>query len=56
VDGLGQLFGLWTSSWISRVVTGTLFAAAVTGFAYPYLEQGMREMRDDACAMLNRGA
>ena len=48
VDGIGQLFGLWASIWQSRLVTGTMFALALVWFAYPYLEQGMAEMHQDA--------
>ena len=47
-DGVGQLFGLWASTWQSRLVTGTMFALALVWFAYPYLEQGMAEMHQDA--------
>ena len=52
VDGLGQLFGLWASTWQSRLVTGMLFALALVWFAYPYLEQGMAEMHQDAVRTL----
>jgi uncharacterized membrane protein len=54
VDGVGQLIGLWASSWVSRVSTGILFSVAVVWLTYPYLEQGMNEMYRDALAMLNR--
>ncbi len=52
VDGVGQLFGLWASSWQSRLVTGAMFALALVWFAYPYLEQGMAEMHQDAVRTL----
>ena len=44
VDGLGQLFHLWTSSWWSRLITGGVFGLAIVWLTYPYLEQGMREV------------
>ncbi len=43
VDGVGQLFGAWESTWWMRVVTGVLFAVGTVGFAYPYIEQAMKE-------------
>jgi len=52
VDGVGQLFGLWASTWQSRLVTGAMFALALVWFAYPYLEQGMAEMHQDAVRTL----
>jgi uncharacterized membrane protein len=44
VDGLGQLFGFWDSTWWSRVLTGGLFGAACVWLAYPYIERGMNEV------------
>lgn len=52
VDGVGQLIGAWTSTWQSRVVTGVFFAVAIVWLTYPYLEQGMREMVEDAARTL----
>jgi len=52
VDGLGQLFGLWASSWVSRIGTGGLFGLACVWFAYPYLELGMREIHKEASKSL----
>ncbi len=43
-DGLGQLIGLWVSSWWSRVASGTLFGIACVWLAYPYIEAGMKEV------------
>ncbi|MGB9593691.1 MAG: DUF2085 domain-containing protein, partial [Anaerolineae bacterium] len=40
VDGTGQFFGLWTSTWASRVVTGTLFGIALVWLAYPRIDEG----------------
>jgi len=45
VDGTGQFFGLWTSVWWSRVITGGLFGLALVWFVYPYIEQGLSEAR-----------
>jgi uncharacterized membrane protein len=53
VDGTGQLFGLWGSTWLSRVITGALFGLMLVWAAFPHLERGMREVRQDAAATLN---
>ena len=53
VDGLGQLFGLWSSTWWSRLFTGGLFGMACVWLAYPYLEQGMREVRRETGTALH---
>lgn len=55
VDGLGQLVGLWESSWLTRSVTGVLFGLAVVWATYPYIEQGMREIYLQADAPVGRG-
>jgi len=47
IDGMGQLVGLWSSTWESRVATGALFGVACAWFAFPYLERGMREVRQE---------
>lgn len=52
IDGFGQLFGLWDSSVVSRLVTGALFALACVLLVYPYLEEGMGEVRREAQATL----
>ena len=52
VDGGGQLVGLWTSTWLTRLVTGLLFGLAVVLLVYPYLEQGMGDMYREAKEML----
>ncbi len=46
IDGLTQLFGLRESNWQLRIITGALFGLASVWLAYPYLEEGMREIRD----------
>jgi uncharacterized membrane protein len=48
IDGIGQLLGLWESSWWSRVLTGGLFGLACVWLAFPYLETGMRGVHRDA--------
>jgi len=45
IDGTGQLLGLWTSTPISRVITGGLFGTACVWLAYPYLDEGMNDVR-----------
>ncbi|MGI6379905.1 MAG: DUF2085 domain-containing protein [Anaerolineae bacterium] len=54
IDGFGQLFGLWESSVISRLTTGGAFALACILLVYPYLEEGMAEVRLEARATLAR--
>jgi uncharacterized membrane protein len=44
VDGLGQLLGVWESTWWSRVATGVLFGIACVWLAYPHVEAAMREV------------
>jgi len=44
VDGAGQLVGLWSSTWLTRVITGVLFALATIWLTFPYLERGMTEV------------
>ncbi len=43
IDGGTQLIGLRSSSWLLRVVTGTLFGVGLIWFAYPYIETSMRQ-------------
>lgn len=52
VDGFGQLFGFWTSTWQSRVITGGLFGIACIWLAYPYLQKGMQEIYDETTHLL----
>lgn len=52
VDGLGQLFGLWTSTWFSRVVTGALFGLACVLLVFPYLEEGMQQVHEEMATAL----
>lgn len=52
VDGTGQLFGLWTSTPASRVITGALFGLMLVWLIFPYLERGMRQVYEDSAAAL----
>jgi uncharacterized membrane protein len=45
VDGLTQLFGLRTSDWVLRTVTGAIFGLATVWLAYPYIEESMAGVR-----------
>ncbi len=55
IDGGGQMVGLWSSTWLTRAITGLLFGLAVVLLAYPYLEQGMHDMHHEAEQMLAEG-
>ena len=44
IDGTGQLLGFWSSTWLSRVLTGGLFGLSILWLALPYLERGFREV------------
>jgi uncharacterized membrane protein len=46
IDGTTQLFGLRESNWQLRVISGALFGLASVWLAYPYLEEGMRDIRE----------
>ncbi len=54
VDGRCQLVGLWSSTWVSRVITGALFGLASIWLAYPYLQEGMSQMHREMCEALGR--
>lgn len=52
IDGLTQLFGgilpflpARESTWLLRTITGALFGIGGVWLAYPYIEQGMRDIR-----------
>jgi uncharacterized membrane protein len=46
VDGTLQLFGLYTSTWVARTITGAVFGIGTVLFAYPHLEDGFRQVRE----------
>lgn len=43
-----------TLNWLLRTVTGGLFGLATVGLAYPYLEEGFADMREQAERQLRR--
>ncbi len=45
IDGTGQLLGLWESAPLARVITGGLFGTACVWLTYPYLEEGMNDVK-----------
>jgi uncharacterized membrane protein len=45
VDGFGQLLGFWTSTWLTRLITGALFALGAVWLTFPYLQSGMSEIQ-----------
>ena len=45
IDGLVQLLTSYESTWQLRTITGSIFGVATVWFAYPYLEEGMGELR-----------
>jgi uncharacterized membrane protein len=47
VDGFTQLFGWRESTWLLRVVTGSLFGAATVWLAFPYLQQSFDEIESE---------
>lgn len=52
VDGFTQLFGLRESTPMLRFITGALMGAGIVWFAYPYVEEAMRDVVQD----MNRSA
>jgi len=53
IDGFGQLFGLWTSTWLTRTITGFLFGLGVVLLVYPYAQEGMVDAYEQAARMVN---
>ncbi len=47
IDGGMQLFGVFESIWQRRLVTGLLFGIGVVWFAFPMIEAGMSNARED---------
>ncbi|MDH7488420.1 MAG: DUF2085 domain-containing protein [Anaerolineae bacterium] len=47
VDGTSQFFGLWASTWVSRVITGALFGIALVWLVYPRIDEGLAEIRKE---------
>lgn len=47
IDGFTQLFGLRESTPLLRFITGALLGAGTVWFAYPYVEEAMRDVTRD---------
>ncbi len=45
IDGVAQLFTSYESTWVTRSLTGAIFGIGAVFFAYPYLEEGMADVR-----------
>ncbi len=54
VDGTLQLLGVLESTPLRRLITGGLFGLACVLLAFPYLEEGFQEIREEATEQLNR--
>jgi uncharacterized membrane protein len=54
LDGVTQLFGLRSSTWHLRTITGLLASGAAVWMVYPYLEQAFGEVRQSASAQLSK--
>lgn len=44
VDGGSQLLGLRESTWLLRLITGSLFGAGTVWLAYPYVQEAMTDV------------
>ncbi len=53
VDGTLQLVGIVESTPLRRLITGGLFGLACVLLAFPYLEEGFQEIREEATEQLN---
>jgi len=54
VDGALQLLGVLESTPLRRLITGGLFGLACVLLAFPYLEEGFQEIREEATEQLNK--
>jgi uncharacterized membrane protein/glutaredoxin len=54
VDGTLQLLGVLESTPLRRLVTGSLFGLACVWLAFPYLEEGFQEIREEVAEQLNK--
>jgi len=52
VDGGGQLFGFWESTWITRTITGVIAGTGAVWLIYPHIEAGMQDVRRTAVQQL----
>jgi uncharacterized membrane protein len=56
LDGLLQLFGVYESTWLVRTLTGAFFGVGSVLFAYPYVDEGFRDVRESTSKRLYGGA
>jgi len=54
LDGVTQLFGLRSSTWQLRTISGLLASGGAVWMVYPYLEQAFREVQQSALIQLNK--
>lgn len=54
VDGTIQVLGLLESTPLRRLITGGLFGLACVWLAFPYLEEGFQEIREEATGQLKK--
>jgi len=54
VDGTLQLLGVLESTPLRRLITGGLFGLACVLLAFPYLEEGFQEIREEATEQLRK--
>jgi uncharacterized membrane protein len=54
LDGVTQLLGLRTSTWLLRTLSGLLAAGGTTWLVYPYLHQGFSEIEESAGQQLSK--
>lgn len=54
LDGITQLFGLRSSTWQLRTISGLLASGGAVWMVYPYLEQAFREVQQSASAQLSK--
>lgn len=52
IDGITQLFGLRSSNWQLRTITGALFGIGSAWLALPYLEEAFEDIRQSATRQL----
>jgi len=53
IDGITQLFGLRTSNWQLRTITGVLFGVGSAWLALPYLEEAFQDIQQSVNQQLN---
>jgi uncharacterized membrane protein len=53
IDGFTQLFGLRSSNWQLRTLTGVLFGVGSAWLALPYLEEAFQDIRQSVNQQLH---